>query len=235
MSLESNRSVNEFDIQSAVPWGRSFSEYTRMFSLGKSELGSRILDCGGGPASFNAELSACGVRVVSVDPLYSFTAAQIEVRVRETYPKIMDGVRRAYDRFVWKEIRSPEHLGEIRLAAMKLFVEDFESGKLEGRYVAGALPRLPFEVNSFDLVLVSHLLFLYSDTMDLDFHVTSLRELVRVAPEVRVFPLLAMDGNVSPHLAPTIGRLSAEGFRCELRKVDYEFQLGGHTMLIVAR
>ena len=39
-----------------VPWGRSLDEYRLMFNLTESELGSTILGCGDGPASFNAEI-----------------------------------------------------------------------------------------------------------------------------------------------------------------------------------
>jgi len=37
------------------PWGRSFEEYVRMFSLTPPDLKRKILGCGDGPASFNAE------------------------------------------------------------------------------------------------------------------------------------------------------------------------------------
>ena len=54
----------------------------------------------------------------------------------------------------------------------------------------GALPDLPFDDGAFDLALSSHLLFLYSEQFDLGFHVRALEEMLRVAAEVRVFPLL---------------------------------------------
>ena len=40
--------------------------------------------------------------------------------------------------------RDPDHLGECRLAAMRLFLADFERGKQEGRYAAASLSKLPF-------------------------------------------------------------------------------------------
>lgn len=42
------------------PWGRSFDEYIRMFSLTPTYLKRKIIDCGDGPASFNAELTEQG-------------------------------------------------------------------------------------------------------------------------------------------------------------------------------
>ena len=51
------------------------------------------------------------------------------------------------------------------------------------------MPDLPFDDGAFDLALSSHLLFLYSEQFDLGFHVRALEEMLRVAAEVRVFPL----------------------------------------------
>ena len=46
-----------------------------MFSLTPADLSAGVLDCGGGPASFTAELSAARVRAVAVDPLYAYSGA----------------------------------------------------------------------------------------------------------------------------------------------------------------
>ena len=78
-----------FSIDEVVPWGRRLDEYRAMFDLSECDLKRRILGCGDGPASFNAELSAQGGSVVSVDPLYRFSSAAIEQRVRETFPVVM--------------------------------------------------------------------------------------------------------------------------------------------------
>ena len=55
-----------------VPWGRSRREYELMFDLGWTDLSGGVLDCGGGPSIFTAELSESGIRAVSVDPIYVF-------------------------------------------------------------------------------------------------------------------------------------------------------------------
>ena len=51
-----------FTIDGVVPWGRTMDEYCGMFDLGERELRGRILGCGDGPASFNAEMTAQGVQ-----------------------------------------------------------------------------------------------------------------------------------------------------------------------------
>jgi SAM-dependent methyltransferase len=80
---------------------------------------------------------------------------------------------------------------------MDHLLRDLPAGLEEGRYREDALPTLPFEDGDFDLALCSHLLFLYSDTLSLEFHVASIRERCRVAGEARVFLLLGAYGEPS--------------------------------------
>ncbi|MDE0625730.1 MAG: hypothetical protein OXH99_04975 [Bryobacterales bacterium] len=160
-----------FSIDRVVPWGRSLAEYQAMFNLAETDLGGVILGCGDGPASFNAEMSAKGRAVVSVDPLYSASAAAIERRVEETFDEVMDEMRRHSDDFVWTHVPSVAELGRRRMAALRRFIGDYLGGKAEGRYVEASLPDLPFDGGAFDLALSSHLLFLYSEQLDMAFHI----------------------------------------------------------------
>src|SRR5262249_52875700 len=123
-----------------IPWGRSFEEYRLMFALSADDLGGPTLGCGDGPASFNAEATKQGHRVVSCDPLYAFSAFEIERRVADCYDNVISQVRQGRDGYVWGRFRGPDHLGECRLAAMRLFLADFEKGKREGRYLTASLP-----------------------------------------------------------------------------------------------
>jgi ubiquinone/menaquinone biosynthesis C-methylase UbiE len=109
-------------------------------------------------------------------------------------------------------------------------------GISQGRYRVAELPMLPFRDQEFDLAVCSHFLFTYSDLFPLDFHINSIREMCRVAREARIFPLLpGFSSGHSPHLAPVARQLTKEGFRCELKRVPYEFQKGGNEMLRVSR
>src|SRR5262245_10427013 len=123
-----------FTLDQVVPWGRSFDEYVQMFSLSEAELGLRILGCGDGPASFNAEGTRRGVRVVSVDPIYRWKAYEIEQQIGRHYDEVLDQARRNANDFVWKAIPSVDALGEVRMAAMRAFLADFPAGKRDGRY-----------------------------------------------------------------------------------------------------
>jgi hypothetical protein len=222
-----------FTLDKVVPWGRSYEEYVQMFALTEADLARRILGCADGPASFNAELSQRGGHIVSVDPIYMFDVDQIKSRIDETYEAVLAQTRQNQNEFVWGSISSVEELGRIRMSAMEFFLADFTAGKQGGRYIEGELPSLPFKAGEFDLALSSHFLFLYSAHLSAEFHLQSLREMLRVAREVRVFPLLMLGGAPSPHIAFITEQLSKDGFILEIKRVPYEFQRDGNEMLVI--
>ncbi len=222
-----------FTLEKVVPWGRSHDEYISMFGLTEADQELRILGCGDGPAAFNAELTQRGGSVVSVDPIYVFDASQIRSRIAESYETVMSQMRKNQSDYVWGAISSVEELGRIRMSAMDTFLSDYETGKNNGRYIAGELPLLPFESGAFDIALSSHFLFLYSAHLSAGFHLQALREMLRVAREVRVFPLLTLDGKPSPHVTFIRESLESHGFCVEVRRVLYEFQRGGNEMLVI--
>ena len=223
------------ELKNVVPWGRSFDEYRDMFLLTDADLQNTILGCGDGPASFNAQLTKVGGKVISVDPVYRFSTQEIRSRVREVYPEIMSEVSKNPDDYVWDSIRDVQHLGRVRMEAMELFFDDYEKGKRSGRYIDASLPELPFEDKTFDLALCSHYLFLYNEHVKLGEHILSMKELCRVASEVRVYPLVTLDGKRSPHLDPVVSELRNDGLGVSFHKARYRFQKGADEMLVAGQ
>ena len=203
-----------------------------MFTLSDADLQLRILGCADGPASFNAEATRRGSVVVSVDPLYRLDTTTIRDQIAATYPQMLEQARHNRHQFVWDRMHSVEELGRIRLQAMQAFLDDYDLGKRQGRYLDEELPSIAFPDKSFDLAVCSHFLFLYSEQLSEAFHQSAIRELCRVAREVRIFPLLTMDGSSSPHVAKMVDDLNGS---CEvsLETVPYEFQRGGNQMMRV--
>lgn len=222
-------------LEEVVPWGRTLEEYKSMFSLSETDLNATILGCGDGPASFNAEMTELGHSVVSIDPVYQFSAEQIEQRVRATYEPVISQVKQNSSNYIWKNFQNADELGKARLNAMEKFLLDYEFGKNAGRYLYQSLPSLEFVDDQFELCVCSHLLFLYSEQLSLDFHVASIYELLRIAPEVRIFPLLKLDGEPSLYLEFISEDLSNKGYRTQVQSVAYEFQKGGNQMLRISR
>ena len=224
-----------YQLKEIVPWGRSYEEYIAMFALSEDDLGTRILGCGDGPASFNSELTRRGGTVVSIDPLYTYDVDNISRRIEETFENIMQETRKNMNEFVWKHIRSVDELGEVRMKAMRDFLLDYPKGKINGRYLPESAPALSFSDNSFDLAVCSHFLFLYSDHLDLNFHIDTITELCRVCGETRIFPLLQLGAVPSPHVKPVIEHFRSQGYEVTQVKVSYEFQRGGNKMLKIRR
>ena len=224
-----------FTLDTIVPWGRSFDEYQRMFALTESDLGLKILGCGDGPANFNAQATRRGSVVVSCDPIYRYDVQRLRARIAATYDEILEQTRRNANEFVWNTIRSVEELGQVRMAAMNDFLDDYPAGRTTGRYVDAELPDLPFGDSSFDLAVCSHFLFLYTTQLGASFHRRAIRELCRVAREVRIFPLLALGAVPSPFVEPVAAEFGEDGFNVSIEDVPYEFQRGGNRMMRIQR
>src|SRR5262245_32540841 len=220
-----------FTLDRVVPWGRSFDEYRQMFALSELDLQSRILGCADGPAGFNAEASRRGAVVVSCDPLYLCDTRQIRQRIEATFDEMLDQTRRNADEFVWDTITSVDELAVLRTSAMETFLADYDEGRIAGRYVEGELPALPFPDQSFDVALCSHFLFLYSDQLGEAFHLDAVRELRRVAREVRIFPLLALGRRPSPYVETIVATVRISGGDVSIEAVPYEFVRGGNRMM----
>lgn len=220
-------------LSTIVPFGRSKAEYELIFNLTPEDCQKKILGCGDGPASFNAEMTALGYDVISFDPIYQFTGQEIKGRFDAVIDLIISQVIASPDDWVWGYHQSPQHLKKNRLLVMERFLTDYEQGKQDNRYLIAELPVLPFGHQSFELALCSHFLFLYSQHLSYDFHLQSILELLRVAQEVRIFPLLTLNLQLSPYLVEIVSFLSSQGYLYKVETVSYELQKGGNQMLSI--
>lgn len=222
-------------LEKVVPFGRSLDEYTKMFNLSELDLNKNILGVGDGPASFNAEATKIGAKIISIDPIYQFSSSEIRQRFNEVVDNIIAQVKASPNDWVWSYHQSPEDLKKNRVRAIELFVRDFDRGKKETRYQIGELPKLNFSDDCFDLALCSHFLFLYADFYDYQFHYDALKEMLRVSKEIRIFPLLTLMLQRSPYLTKIIEDFKAMGYEVSIEKVQYELQKGGNQMLVIKK
>src|SRR5438132_14252243 len=123
-----------FTLSQVIPLGRSFGEYCQMFALSDDDLRASIVACADGPASFNAEATRRGGRVVSCDPLYRFDGEHIQRQIDATFPELMEQARKNAAQFIWGSIPSIEDLARCRREAMHDFLADYEQGKRQRRY-----------------------------------------------------------------------------------------------------
>jgi hypothetical protein len=222
-------------LDEVVPFGRSLDEYIRMFNLTPCDRNQPILGIADGPASFNAEGTRLGYQITSVDPLYVFTADQIQQQFEAVVDNIITQIKNTPEDWIWTYHRSPDDLRKNRETALHRFCEDYEKGKTEHRYLVGSLPDLNHLEKTYALGLCSHFLFLYSEQLSEAFHLESIHELLRICEEVRIFPLLTLKLERSPYLEPVIQALECQGYTCEIQTVTYELQKGGNQMLRIQK
>jgi hypothetical protein len=250
----------EIELPSISFFGRSLDEYARFFDLDIDALRGRpVLDVAAGPSSFTAEACRRGIDAVAVDPLYGSTPAALATHVQLDYAKMFAQMR-AKPRLFKLGARNPEHprlaesaplpgrrgarastffssLAEAeadRRAAALRFLADYEAHFVHNRYIGASLPKLPFLDGAFDVVLCAHLLFTYSRLLDFDWHLAACCELARVsASEVRIHPVCGPDGRRYVELDRLRSELLTQGVKSEVVGVDYEFFIGGHSMLVL--
>ena len=220
-------------LEKVVPFGRSLDEYIKMFDLSSEDLQKRILGAGDGPASFNAEGTAKGYKITSIDPIYQFEGREIKQRFEAVVDNIIDQVIATPNNWVWNYHKNPQDLKAKRIKALETFLADYRQGKREDRYLAQELPDLNFSDRSYDLALCSHFLFLYSQQCDRDFHLAAIEEMLRVSRQIRIFPLLTLTQKTSPYLKFIMDKFTNLGYSVSIVKVPYELQPGADEMLVI--
>jgi hypothetical protein len=222
-------------LDKVVPFGRSMDEYIKMFSLTDADLNKRIIGIADGPASFNAEMTRQGKSVISIDPVYQFSRDEILQRFNTVVDNIINQVKASPNDWVWNYHQSPDDLRRNRVKAIQEFLSDYDIGKQNKRYIMDELPHLASKNQEFDLALCSHFLFLYSDHLDYEFHLESLDEMLRIAKEIRIFPLLTLMLQPSQYLYRIVKYYTKKGYQVDIEKVEYELQRGGNKMLKIAK
>jgi len=220
---------------------RSFEEYARMFALEEPlKLEGEVLDAAAGASSFAADAARRGIAAVAVDPRYGlpqeelFREARTEIDVSTAK---LEGLR---DLFDFSYYGSLENHRAHREASLERFMADFAADRREGggRYVAGALPELPFEDGRFGMVLCSHFLFLYGEHFDESFHERAVFELIRVCRpggEVRIYPLVTLSFREYPHLGRLADRVRDAGCEVAFPESKLPFIPGSKRLMVIRK
>jgi hypothetical protein len=205
----------------------------KMFDLSSDELsGGKILDCAAGASSFTAEMNRRGFDVTAVDLLYNEDANVLCDRCREHMEILVEGLG-SVDHFIWSFFSDLQDLKLQRNQACIEFIHDYLNDKGK-KYIAADLTSLPFEDNKFSLVLCSHLLFIYDHRLDYEFHLNSIKEMLRVtSKELKIYPLVKNKGLKSDFVMRIIDDL--QDFDVNIVEVDYEFRRGGNEMIVISK
>lgn len=214
---------------------RPLADYRTMFLLTDPELtAGPILDCAAGASPFGAQARLRGGSVVSVDPLFTASREELVELARRDTERVADWVAANPGAFDWDYLGAPEPALRAWDLAIDLFALDYEP---DGhRYVAAALPSLPFPDGRFRLTVSSHYLFTYPAQVSFAEHVAAIAELVRVTTgEVRLSPLIDTGAVTYPRLAELRATVHGLGICTEIRTVSGAYQPGGNHTLVCWR
>lgn len=225
----------KLDLERIVFIGRTFEEYLDMFSLSEEELqGKKILDCPAGACSFTAVGNKLGLDVTACDIAYYHSGEDLKNKGLQDIEHAMEHMQKAKSNYKWDYFDNIEGLKNRRLSALQDCTNDMR--EYNGRYIPVTLPSLPFKNAEFDMLLSAHFLFMYADRLDYQFHIETLNELLRVSKEeIRIFPLVDLEGKRYEHLDKIISYLANIGCTVEEVKVPYEFQINANSMLKVKK
>ena len=250
VSLENTPAGERFKLPRVAFFGRTLAEYLQMFALDLEHLrGARVLDVASGPGSFVAEALASGIDATGCDPMYAGDPDQIAAQGKADIDACREQIHRNPGALVYRDI---DRFYADKYAALETFAADFRRRRDAGRYVPGALPKLPFDDQAFDLVLSANFLMIYAplqdggmhdgSEFDLAFHREAFRELARVARrELRVTGMHTWTQPPEPHpyCEPVVHVLAVSGFTVEFLPIDYDdgCQAGdGHpNQVLIAR
>ena len=222
------------ELDRVVLLGRTFEEYRRYFALDVAALkGKAILDVAAGVSSFCAEAHDHGLNVTAADRIYRLAADDIAPRCAQDLDYVLQSLD-GLDVYRWVVYRDPTHVRDLRARAYKRFLQDFRA-QGHARYIPIDLPKLPFADRQFDLALASYLLLVYEDKLSYEFHRDSIREILRVAGEARIYPIVNFKAERSQYL----DRLRADPELADLAfhvvETDFEFLRGSNYYLSITR
>ncbi|MDF2903087.1 MAG: hypothetical protein K0S25_725 [Bacillus sp. (in: firmicutes)] len=225
----------KLDLERIVFIGRTFEEYLDMFFLSKGELqGKKILDCPAGACSFTAIANKSGLDITACDIAYYHSGEDLKNKGLQDIEHAMEHMQKAQNNYKWDYFKDIEGLRNHRLSALQDFANDMRESS--GRYIPVTLPSLPFKNEEFDILLSAHFLFMYADRLDYQFHIETVNELLRITKEeVRIFPLVDLEGKRYEHLDKLISYLDVKGCIVGEVEVPYEFQANANSMLKIKK
>lgn len=218
-----------------VLWGHRLSDYIEMFNLSNEALKEKnIVEYGAGVTSFNFEMHQAGRNVISIDPMYELPLSKIKEIAASLFDETVEKIKQNQDEY---NLKSHEELSSIlkaRQQGMQLFFDDFEIGRREGRYLSPQEFKAKIQSRyEFDLALITHHLFVNYENKEIEEHVELIQEMIRLAGEVNIFPLIDKYGKNSELLGPVMLALQQMQLGIEVCQVGSQLQKSGNAMLRV--
>ena len=215
--------------------GRSLAEYSHFFHLESIHQDrDRILDMGAGVSSCCAELSGRGHHVTAADPIYDLPPDIIESKCRSDLDDVVTQLPESVNNYRWVFYRDIADLRRHREQAYRGFLRHVRGAPTH--YVTTELPQTSFHDNEFTVSLVSHLLFMYDDRLDYDFHKQSILELSRITTrEIQIYPLTNLKAQKSLLVDQLMQDRDLSGLEIAVESIDFEFLKNSNERLMIRK
>lgn len=214
-------------------WGQHLDEYRDMFGLTAADLSKNFLEYNSGASAFNAELSKLNTKCISCDPWFDLELEELAEKINTNFNNRLKQLENNLQNIDVSRYGSFAKLIAYRRQGIAEFLQDFVKGKDDKRYIGPQGASLPFADFSFDFAVVANNFFADLDYQTVEYHVAIIKELGRVAKDVRIFPLVDVNGVPSSLLGPIIMGLHQDNFGVEVKDVAYHLQPKGNAMLRV--
>ncbi len=219
----------EIETVSTPNWIYDFSDYQQMYDLTQADFAKAILDFSAGISSFNSAATARGMNVVSVDPAYHLSGADMHSHAVALLHRTISQLEANPTRLQNQSVSMCQKIESLWEKTEKVFLQDYAAGKSQQRYQSIQLPSFPYKTLQFQLALCTDYVFHHALSRE-KVH-TILKELARVAEEVRIFPLLDNNGKMPAELGPLMLYFQQKNYGIEVREVPYHTLKGGNAML----
>ncbi|MDP3704375.1 MAG: hypothetical protein Q8R24_00515 [Legionellaceae bacterium] len=216
-----------------VLWGHHIDEYREMFQLSESDLTKHFLEYSSGASAVNFELQHVASECISCDPWFYLDSNTLKTEINTNFEARLHQFKAENQVFDVSRYGSLEKLIAYRREGIATFLADYDQGRIDKRYLPVTDTVLPFSDFAFDFALSTHYLFADLDHQTVDYHIEVIQELARVAKDVRIFPLVDVNGVPSPILGPVLLKLHQANYGVEVRDVAYHLQPKGNAMLRV--
>lgn len=198
---------------SRLGWVYNLDDYKKLFALSEADFQKSILEFPGYFSSCNAEITALGGKIISLDPLYQLSPAQMAEHIDQLFKFRLSDWRQYLHQRQW--------LNTWRKNTER-FLADYAIGKQQGRYQT---PATYSAEKMYDLLLSADYLFKNGNKVD-----QIMDQLCHMATEVRIFPLPDVE-HISSELGPLMLSFQQRNFGVEVRAVSYPQRNDGKAML----
>lgn len=198
---------------SRLGWVYNLDDYKKLFALSEADLQKSILEFPGYVSSCNAEITALGGKIVSIDPLYQLSPERMAEHIEQLFKFKLGDWRQYLRKWRW--------LNTWRKNADK-FLADYALGKQQGRYQTPVTFSME---KTYDLLLSADYLFKNGNKVE-----QLMDQLCHMATEVRIFPLPEGE-HISSELGPLMLDFQQRNFGVEVRAIAYPQRNDGKAML----